>query len=129
MICYQDNNSQDLLNIIMHEISIAKDLSVIVLETAKKANLSRVTKVNISFGQMIQIVPDIFEFAFRETVRDSVAQDAEVDIELVPVKMRCANCGNEFNVKENLFACTICSSTDLLIISGKELFIKSIEGE
>lgn len=102
---------------------------MIVLETAKKANLSRVTKVNISFGQMIQIVPDIFEFAFRETVRDSVAQDAEVDIELVPVKMRCANCGNEFNVKENLFACTICSSTDLLIISGKELFIKSIEGE
>jgi len=32
-------------------------------------------------------------------------------------------------VKENRFACNICSSTDLGIIQGKELFIKSIEGE
>ena len=44
----------------MHEIRIAEDLSAIVLETARKENLSKVTKVNISFGQMIQIVPDIF---------------------------------------------------------------------
>ena len=105
----------------MHEIRIAKDLSVIVLETAKKENLSKVTKVNISFGQMIQIVPDIFEFAFRETVRDSIAQDAEIDIEILPVKMRCTNCGNEFHVKENLFACTICSSTDLDNYTGKRI--------
>jgi hydrogenase nickel incorporation protein HypA/HybF len=113
----------------MHEIKIAEDLSTIVLETAKRENLSKVTKVNISFGQMVQIVPDIFEFAFREIVRNSVAQDAEVDIEIVPVKMKCTNCGNDFQVKEYLFTCDSCKSTDLLIINGKELFIKSIEGE
>ena len=38
---------------------------------------------------MIQIVPDIFEFAFREAVRNSIASDAELDIEIVPVKMKC----------------------------------------
>jgi hydrogenase nickel incorporation protein HypA/HybF len=113
----------------MHEIRIAEDLSSIVLETAKKKKLSKVTKVNISFGQLIQIVPDIFEFAFRETVRDSVAEDAEIDIEIVPVKMKCRNCGIGFLVKENLFACDNCNSTDLEIIQGKELFIKSMEGE
>lgn len=113
----------------MHEIRIAEDLSAIVLETARKENLSKVTKVNISFGQLVQIVPDIFEFAFRETVRNSVAQDAEVDIEMVPVKMKCMNCGSDFQVKENSFTCNICSSTDLGIIQGKELYIKSIEGE
>ena len=113
----------------MHEIKIAEDLSLIVLGTARKENLLKVTKVNISFGQLIQIVPEIFEFAFRETVRDSVAQDAEVDIEIVPVKMKCKNCGIDFQVKANLFECIGCSSTDLEIIQGKELFIKSIEGE
>ena len=99
------------------------------LKQQAEENLSKVTKVNISFGQMIQIVPDIFEFAFRETVRDSIAEDAELDIEIVPVKMKCLNCGSDFQVKDNLFACNICSSTDLEIIQGKELFIKSIEGE
>jgi hydrogenase nickel incorporation protein HypA/HybF len=112
----------------MHEIRIAEDLSAIVLETAGKENLSQVTKVNISFGQMIQIVPDIFEFAFREMVRSTVAQEAEVNIEIVPVKMKCTNCGSDFQVKENRFACNICRSTDLEIIQGRELFIKSIEG-
>jgi len=113
----------------MHEIKIAEDLSVIVFETARKEKLSKVTKVNISFGQMIQIVPEIFEFAFREIVRNSVVENAELDIEIVPVKMKCTNCGNDFQVRENLFACDICSSTDLEILNGKELFIKSIEGE
>ena len=113
----------------MHEIKIAEDLSAIVLETAKRENLSKVTRVNISFGQMVQIVPDIFRFAFRETVKKSVAEDAEVNIEIVPVKMKCMNCGKDFYVTENRFACSNCDSTELDIIQGKELFVKSIEGE
>ncbi|MCJ7448807.1 MAG: hydrogenase maturation nickel metallochaperone HypA [Bacteroidales bacterium] len=113
----------------MHEIKIAEDLSAIVLETAKRESLSKVTRVNIIFGQLVQIVPEIFEYAFRETVRDTIANDADVFIEIVPVKMKCIKCGNDFLVKENRFKCNVCFSTDLDIISGKELFIKSIEGE
>jgi hydrogenase nickel incorporation protein HypA/HybF len=113
----------------MHEIRIAEDLSAIVLDAARNEQLTRVTKINISFGQLIQIVPEIFEFAFRETVRNTVAEDAELTIEIVEVRMYCKNCGNEFHVKDNLFACSNCSSTDLEIWNGKELFIKSIEGE
>lgn len=113
----------------MHEIRIAEDLSVIVLEAARKNSLTKVTKVNISFGRLVQIVPDMFEFAFRETVKNSVARDAETDIEIIPVKMRCRKCGSNFQVKENTFICDHCSSTDLDIIQGMELFIKSIEGE
>ena len=113
----------------MHEIRIAEDLSGIVLEAAGKENLSKVTKVNISFGQLIQIVPEIFESAFRETVRDTIAEDTEINIEIVKVKMKCMNCGSEFQVVENNFSCNECNSTELDIIKGKELFVKSIEGE
>ena len=113
----------------MHEISIASDLSAIVLETAGKENLLKVTKVNISFGRMIQIVPDIFEFAFREAVRNSIASDAELNIEVVEVKMRCMKCGSDFQLQDNNFSCSICQSTEIDLIHGKELYIKSIEGE
>jgi hydrogenase nickel incorporation protein HypA/HybF len=113
----------------MHEIGIAADLSAIVIEAAGKENLTKVTKVSISFGQMIQIVPNIFEFAFREAVKESVASDADVDIEIIPVRMKCSDCGVEFTVNENNFSCNNCGSADLDIINGKELFIKSIEGE
>jgi hydrogenase nickel incorporation protein HypA/HybF len=113
----------------MHEIRIAEDLSVIVLEAAQSKNLSKVTKVNVSFGQMVQIVPDIFKFAFGETVRNSIAMNAEIEIEIVPVKMLCKICRSDFQVADNKFTCSTCGSTDLEILSGKELFIKSIEGE
>ena len=113
----------------MHELKIAQDLSAIVLEAAEKENLSKVTKVSISFGQLIQIVPDIFEFAFREAVRGTVSQDAELTIEIVPVKMICNECRTDFEVKHSLFRCSFCGSTDLNILTGKELFVKSIEGE
>lgn len=114
---------------VMHEISIAKDLSEIVLEVAAHENLAKVTKVNISFGQMIQIVPDIFNFAFRESVRDTIAMDATVDIEILPVKIKCKSCKAEILINDNSFSCNNCGSTELDIIQGKELFIKSIEGE
>jgi hydrogenase nickel incorporation protein HypA/HybF len=114
---------------VMHEIRIAEDLAAIVLETARVNSLSEVTMVNINFGQMVQIVPEIFEFAFREAVKDSVAAGTEIDIEIIPVKMKCSKCGSAFRVKDYLFACDICGSTDLEIINGKELFVKSIEGE
>jgi hydrogenase nickel incorporation protein HypA/HybF len=113
----------------MHEIRIAKDLSEIVLEVAGKEKLSVVSKINISFGEMIQIVPDIFDFAFREAVKDTIASSAVVDIEIVQVKLRCRVCNYEFNLNNSLFSCDKCSSFDLDIINGKEMFIKSIEGE
>lgn len=112
----------------MHELRIAEDLTQIVLETAKDSGLTMVTEVNVVFGQMVQIVPEIFEFAFRECARGTVAEDAGLNIEIRKLRMRCKRCGSDFNVPENRFVCN-CGSSDLEIISGKELFIKSIEGE
>lgn len=113
---------------VMHELRIAEDLTQIVLETARDSGLTEVTEVNIVFGKMVQIVPEIFDFAFRECARGTVAQNARVNIEIRSVSMRCRVCGNDFEVQENIFLCP-CGSSDLEIISGKELFIKSIEGE
>jgi hydrogenase nickel incorporation protein HypA/HybF len=113
----------------MHEIRIAEDLSTIVLAVAQKEGLSKVTKVSITFGKMVQIVPGIFEFAFMEAVRESIASEAELDIEIADIKLKCRNCGRDFQPENNLFSCRICNSFETDIIQGNELFIKSIEGE
>ena len=113
----------------MHEIRIAEDLFTIILDVAEKEHLSKITKVNIVVGKMVQIVPEIFEFAFRESVRDSVAMDSELDIELADIRLKCRNCGRDFQPEDNHFSCNYCNSAETDIIQGKELFIKSIEGE
>lgn len=112
----------------MHEIRIAKDLSDIVIDVAKRENLTKVTKVNICFGQMIQIVPEIFEFSFKEIIKDTIANDAGINIEILPVIMRCTVCNDKFELKDIDFFCNGCGSSEVEILSGRELFVKSIEG-
>jgi hydrogenase nickel incorporation protein HypA/HybF len=113
----------------MHEIKIAEELSVIVVDKAREARLSVVETVNVSFGQLVQIVPEIFEFAFREAVRDTVAEKAALNIEIIPLEMRCLSCGAEYSPSENFPSCRTCGAPEIKVVHGKELFIKSIEGE
>lgn len=113
----------------MHELKIAEDLTTIVLETAVREKLKKVTRVNVTFGQLVNVVPEIFRVAFSESVRGTVAEDAGLDIEVIPFKTACLRCGSEFSFDEISFVCQRCGSGEVDIISGKELFIKSIEGE
>jgi hydrogenase nickel incorporation protein HypA/HybF len=113
----------------MHELRIAEDLAEIILETAISNKLSKVNRVNIVFGKLIQIVPEIFEYAFMEAVRCSVASETDLNIEIAPVKLRCRSCETCYYPGDNLFVCSNCQSSDCDIINGKELFVKSIEGE
>jgi hydrogenase nickel incorporation protein HypA/HybF len=113
----------------MHEIQIAQDLSAIVLEVAGREKLSVVTGVDVIFGRMIQVVPEIFEFAFRECVRESIARDAKLNIEILPVRIRCMKCNEEKELSDLWFICSKCNTTDVKVIQGKEMFVKSIEGE
>lgn len=113
----------------MHEIKIAEELSVIVVDKAREAGLSAVESVNVCFGQLVQVVPDIFEFAFREAVRDTVAAEAALNIEIIPLEMKCLSCGAEYTPAENSSSCRRCGSLEITVVHGKELFIKSIEGE
>jgi len=113
----------------MHEVSIVNDLFRIVLDVAEKENLTRIDKVHFQLGRMMQVVPELFRFAFDSAKADTIAHQAELEIEFLPVKMRCTHCGHIFEVDQQDFCCPQCNGVDLDLLQGKELFIKSIEGE
>ena len=113
----------------MHEISLSAELARIVTQVAVKEELTLVTRINLQFGALIQVVPDIFRFAFQEAVRGTLAENAVVEIEIIPVSLRCAGCQSEFEVPDMVFRCLNCRSTEFDIIHGKEMFVKSMEGE
>ena len=113
----------------MHEVAIVNDLFRIIHEVAEKEQIKRIDKVHFSIGKMMQVVPDLFRFAFDSAKEGTIADQADLEIEFLPVKMRCKDCQNEFEVENNQFRCPACSGTDLDLIQGRELYIKSIEGE
>ncbi|MRR21233.1 hydrogenase maturation nickel metallochaperone HypA, partial [bacterium] len=80
----------------MHELRIATDLIEMVEGHAKEAGMGIVHRVNVSFGQFIQIVPDLFEAAFRIAAADTIAAGAEIRIEIITPELRCMDCGSVY---------------------------------
>jgi len=76
----------------MHELKIAEELVEIVIKVAVSENLKKVTRVNILFGKMIMIVPDVFQFVFESAVKGTIAKDAKLRLEILPVKFVCKKC-------------------------------------
>ena len=113
----------------MHEIRIAEDLSAIVIGAASRSGLKKVDRVSVCFGEFIQVVPSVFETAFREAVRETPAADALLDIEIIPAELSCLACGTTYDRESETNACGVCGSEEIEVIHGKELFIKSIEGD
>ena len=106
----------------MHELAIAKELSEIIYEVAGREKLEKVTR-------MIQVVPEIFTFALEETIRDTIADGAEIAIEVLPAVLFCCSCKNESSLTDNTFICPGCGSSDIEMKQGREIYVKSIEGE
>lgn len=113
----------------MHELRIAEDMVNMIVEVADKNKLAKVTNVNVQFGEMIQIVPHIFEFAFEEACRNTVADKATLKLTILPMKGICNQCGKEVFLVKNKFNCPHCNSMDVELVQGRETILESIEGE
>lgn len=130
LICFMGSSSPEYAKLnIMHELRIMHDMFKIIEEAAKENNLKKVTAVSFMLGEACHIVPEFFNTAFDIVKENTIASDSKLTIEVIPIKMLCKICNFEFAIKEEEYACPKCRSLYLVLISGKELVIKNIEGE
>lgn len=112
----------------MHELTIAESINNIVQETLGERK-ARVSRINLEIGKLTAVVPDSLRFCFQFVAKDTPAENAELNIEEIPVRCRCAECRSEFTLDFPVFLCPHCGSGEVKLLSGRELFIKSIELE
>lgn len=86
-----------------------------------------VTKINLVIGEMTNAIPDALEAAFSVYAPGTKAAGAKLEIRLVPLSARCENCKWEGNIEKHSFVCPHCSSIGLEIITGRELYVESLE--
>lgn len=113
----------------MHELSIAQSLLDIIVDESTRNRLSRVSKVRLRIGELAAVVPESLRFCFDLVSRDTVASGATVEIESVAVTARCDGCDFSFDVRDRVFECPRCGEPVLEMLSGRELYVMSIEGE
>ena len=113
----------------MHELAIAEEIRDIVLKKLRENKRSRVTAVKLVFGEMTSIVPEALTFAFESVSEMTPMSGAKIHVKIVKSKGRCCNCGRVFRIIDLNYICPKCSSTDIKIISGREMTVQTIDME
>jgi hydrogenase nickel incorporation protein HypA/HybF len=113
----------------LHEISIAQSIIEIAEAKAREQNSRCVQVIKIRLGDFTTIVREALEFAFEIARRETLAENARLEIESVPMVVLCVACGSVTDpVREVCLICPHCG-LPLNVVSGEELQVEYIEIE
>ncbi|MBC7356080.1 MAG: hydrogenase maturation nickel metallochaperone HypA [Desulfomicrobiaceae bacterium] len=117
----------------MHELSLVEGILAIVREEMAKHGLTRLVRVRVKHGELSAVVPEALETAFEVLTVGTDLAGACLETEMVPLRVHCRQCGEEFSPPEEerfLMPCPACG-TELghHVLSGRELYIDHIEAE
>lgn len=113
----------------MHEVSIVYDIIQIAQENSKLNNINKINKVFIKIGEFTCIDENSITFAFETLSKNTLCQDALLDIERVKGKAKCNSCNEEYFINFTNKLCPKCGCYSNNIISGYEMLIYAIEGD
>ena len=111
----------------MHEQSIVEALLAKVLEEAQKEEAKKVLRVYLVIGELSGVLTDAVDFYFSFLSRDTIAADASLFFIQPPTQVRCRNCNTVFSPENLNLNCPECKERKIEIISGRELYIESLE--
>ncbi len=110
----------------MHEVSLMKNLLEIVERAAGEGGVERVSVIHMKIGEMSGVSTEALEFAFEVLSGGTVAHGGRLEFEKVPFRIECRRCGRSAQLEEFIFRCQYCGSTEIDIVSGREMEIDYI---
>ena len=112
----------------MHEASIAASIIEIAEEHCRKAGYGRIDSVEVDIGHASGVLADALLMAFDIVKLETLANEASLIINNIPIGGDCHGCGEPFTTEEMfLLACPGCGGGDFSIKTGREMNIKEIE--
>ncbi|HOF13520.1 MAG TPA: hydrogenase maturation nickel metallochaperone HypA [Spirochaetota bacterium] len=115
----------------MHELSIMSNVLDIVVQHAQQNGAVKVTKIHLLIGELSDYIPEWMQNYFDFVSKDTIAENAQLVVEMVKASLQCGDCGTAFafNKDDWQFSCPKCHSPNVTIVSGRELTVKTIEIE
>jgi hydrogenase nickel incorporation protein HypA/HybF len=113
----------------MHELSLVSNILEIAEEQARAAGAAAIRVVSLRVGAASGVEPEALEFAFSWAKHGTLAQDARLEVEYVPLRAKCPRCNLEFEVPERFgFAvCPTCGKPSARFVRGEELEVRALE--
>ena len=113
----------------MHELSVTQGLLKICLEEGKKHNIKRIKEINIKVGELTDLVPNCISYYFNIIAKDTIAENTRINIERIPVEIKCNKCSYKGRLGKNNYVCPRCKGNKYEIIRGREFYLDTLEVE
>ena len=107
----------------MHEVALCE---AILDAVEKRAAGRRVTALRVAVGALHRVPPEAFDQAFEVLSAGSVAQGADVDLVVLPLRVRCRGCDWASHADDLLGSCPACGGRDVMSEGGDELVLDMI---
>jgi hydrogenase nickel incorporation protein HypA/HybF len=113
----------------MHEMSIAESVLQIIEDKARAEGCVKVKTVWLEIGQLAGVEKESLRFCFDVVTRDSVAQDARLEIIETAGQGWCMECACNVAVTARYEPCPSCGSFQIQVTGGEEMRVKELEIE
>lgn len=111
----------------MHELSICQEIILQVNDIAFQNQASSIESITLQVGPLSGVEAPLLKQAFSFAAAQTVAENAELIIEELPVVVECKQCGAHSNVVANKLICGQCGDYHTQLISGDEMLLASVE--
>ncbi|HEX3027164.1 MAG TPA: hydrogenase maturation nickel metallochaperone HypA [Clostridia bacterium] len=113
----------------MHELAMVEGIYTVINEKMKEYDVRKIKQVKLMVGELTGVEDETMKACFEMYVEETPLEGADLVLIRVPTKVRCRTCGNEYETKIPFAKCAVCGNKNIQIISGKELYIDSLEVE
>ncbi|MGF1603964.1 MAG: hydrogenase maturation nickel metallochaperone HypA [Thermosynechococcaceae cyanobacterium] len=111
----------------MHEVSIMQNALDLALAQAAQQGAQRIHWIKLRVGELSGVIPEALILAFEIVTANTIAADAELELETVPVICRCPTCHQDFHPDDWIYICPICDQLTTELSQGRELELTSLE--
>lgn len=115
----------------MHELPVIKNVLQIAINHANEEHAQQIRKIDLVVGELHDLIPELVDKYFHYLSQGTIAENARLNIQVMPVFFRCNQCRQHFVIHfregERVDCCSNCGSEDLTLIGGNELSIDAIE--
>ena len=112
----------------MHEATLAESILKIAQEVAAENHAVKISAIGLKLGDMAGVEIDALNFSFDVLKKNTIAENAALKINRVPIQAQCNKCGKIFTVKHYNFFCPECDGV-LILQSGRELLVEFVDCE
>lgn len=111
----------------MHELSICQALLTQIEALAAHHQAQQVARIKVQIGPLAGVEPHLLTQAFTLAQAGTIAAQAELVLETLPVRVRCQTCEKESETSPNRLICHHCGDWHTELLSGDEMLLASVE--